>query len=95
MMKIELLQAFFDSDSHGNGHTDHGSRACPPPVAESRASAVSAAVEKIEETRKPDDFFGHRKRAIIRNLFADCHNTTTWSAQKVTSAKAEVTNAAI
>jgi hypothetical protein len=22
-----------------------------------------AAVEKIEEMRKPDDFFGHRKRA--------------------------------
>ena len=27
-----------------------------------RAGALSAAVEKIEEKRKPDDFFGHRKR---------------------------------
>jgi len=24
----------------------------------------SAAVEKIEEKRKPDDFFGHRKRVV-------------------------------
>ena len=26
------------------------------------AGTLSAAVEKIEEKRKPDDFFGHRKR---------------------------------
>ena len=39
-------------------------RACPPPMAESRASAVSAAVDKIEEKRKPEDFIGHRKRGM-------------------------------
>ena len=58
-----------------------------------------AAVDKIEEKRKPEDFIGHRNRGSeatqIRKLPAACHNTTTWSAQKVTSAKAEVTNAAI
>ncbi len=38
----------------------------------SRASAVCAAVDKIEEKRKPEDFIGHRNRRSeatqIRNL---------------------------
>lgn len=34
-----------------------------PPVAE-EATERSAAVDKIEETRKPDDFIGYRKRRV-------------------------------
>ena len=35
-----------------------------PPVADSENERV-AAVEKIEDQRKPDDFFGHRNRTSI------------------------------
>ena len=34
---------------------------------QNKASAISAAVEKIEDQRKPDDFFGHRKAARSDN----------------------------
>ena len=70
MVEVKLLQRLRGSDSQVNGHADHGSRACPPPVAEARASAVSAAVDKIEGKRKPEDFIGHRKRA--ENLQPAC-----------------------
>ena len=40
MYFVGLLQAFLNSNSHGNGHTDHGGARRPPPVVEkgSRAS---------------------------------------------------------
>ena len=36
-----------------------------------------AAVEKIEEMREPEDFFGHRKRALLGNLKMLKKNTST------------------
>ena len=39
-----------------------GANLFPPPVAEEGKRICCAAVEKIEEKRKSDDFFGHRKR---------------------------------
>ena len=33
-----------------------------------------AAVEKIEERRKPEDFFGHRKRAYPKFHAVDFHH---------------------
>ena len=34
--------------------------------------AVGAAVDKIEEKRKPEDFIGHRKRGDTQNDFRLC-----------------------
>ena len=77
----ELLQRFFNSNSHGNGHTDHGPRARPPPVAETgRAQRVPRSAES-ESVLTDEVFAGYCKRDI-RNLLADCHLTTTWSVKK-------------
>ena len=43
---------------------------------------LGAAVEKIEEKRQPEDFFGHRKRGLRSNFepFCPCHRKSLETA---------------
>ena len=56
-----------------------GQRLLAPPVAR---AGVGAAVEKIEEKRQPEDFFGHRKRGLRSNFepFCPCHRKSPETA---------------
>ena len=86
-----LLQRLLNSNSNANGHTDHGHELARR---QWRSQGQAQCVPRSINSRKsvsPKILSGTANGEPIRNLLAGCYNTTTWSEQKVTSAKAEVT----
>ena len=62
----------YETVRDSNPSAEGAGNACERRLRRIQRAGVGAAVEKIEEKRKPEDFFGHRKRSKeIRRISCD------------------------